>query len=109
MGGWRSLLPAVAAGALVLVVGTLPFSLGWIGGGDVKLVAACACALEWTQVVPLLLYTALAGGLLALVLFALRRMGRFSGPAEMPYAVAIAAGVLWLGLASTVLPAVRIL
>ena len=108
MGGWRSLLVAVAVGALVLVVGTLPFSLGWIGGGDVKLVAACACALEWTQVVPLLIYTALAGGLLALVLFALRRLGKLSGPVEMPYAVAIAAGVAWLGLESTVLPALRI-
>ena len=96
------------AGALVLIVGTLPFSLGWIGGGDVKLVAACACALDWTQIVPLLLYTALAGGAVALALFALRRFGKHTGPFEMPYAVAIAAGVAWLSLASTVLPVLRI-
>lgn len=100
---------AVSAGLAVLVLGTLPFGMGWIGGGDVKLVAACACALEWWQILPLFVYTALAGGALGLVVIALRRSGKLRSPAELPYAVAIAAGVGWLTLGSTLVPSIRIL
>lgn len=106
--GWRELLLAAAAGALVLVVGTLPFSLGWVGGGDVKLFAACACTLAWSQIVPLLLYTALLGGAVALVALVMRRFGRATTK-TVPFAVAMAGGVVWLALGSTLVPAIRIL
>ena len=101
------MLWALAAGLIVLFAGTIPFGLGWIGGGDVKLVAACACTLAWTQIVPLLVYTALVGGAVALVALLLRRFGRVSSP-KVPYAVAIAGGVAWLALGSTLFPSIRI-
>jgi prepilin peptidase CpaA len=53
------------AGVLLFVLGYGLFSLGMIGGGDAKLVAAAALWVGWTALPHFLLYTALAGGLLA--------------------------------------------
>lgn len=94
---------------LVLAAGTLPFGWGWIGGGDVKLLAACALVLGFAQLVPFALYTALAGGAMALAAILLRRLARQTEPVKLPYAVAIAGGAAWLGLAATIVPTMRIL
>jgi prepilin peptidase CpaA len=128
--GWRVFLLALLAGILVLAIGTLPFGLGLIGGGDVKLLAACGCALGLSRVLPLVVYTAILGGVLALIAAIgagqLRRtfvrVGRLVAPAlslgsapetaaplRLPYAVAIAGGVSWLFLGETLLPALKIL
>jgi prepilin peptidase CpaA len=45
----------------------LPFALGGLGAGDVKLVAALGAWLGWQDTVWLGLYTGAAGGLLAIV------------------------------------------
>jgi prepilin peptidase CpaA len=94
----------LGAAATVLVAGIILFSLGMIGGGDVKLLAACGC---WTgfAVLPLFLITvALAGGALAIVLLLLRlavskrvsessSLARLLGRSrDVPYGVAIAVG-----------------
>jgi prepilin peptidase CpaA len=94
----------LGAGATVLVSGIILFSLGVIGGGDVKLLAACGC---WTgfATLPLFLITvALAGGILAIVLLLLRLgiskhvpeaspLARLMGRNhDVPYGVAIAVG-----------------
>ncbi len=109
------------AGAIVFAVCTLVWRFGWLGGGDVKLLAAAA-VFEPPPVVPeLVLYTSLAGGILALLylvagrlvpapasarphamlsriarceLWRLRRRG------PLPYAAAIAAG----GICATLSP-----
>jgi prepilin peptidase CpaA len=107
-GGWRLALSAVAAGILVLIVGTLPFSLGAIGGGDVKLLSACACVFGLVQLLPLGIYTALLGGVVAVVILALRRFARLDVNVRVPYAVAIAGAVGWLALANTVLPKLKL-
>src|SRR5579875_269876 len=59
---------AVAAAmiACVLLVGTIAFSRGWFGGGDVKLIAAGCSGLVPAHAADFLLYTALCGGVLAL-------------------------------------------
>lgn len=98
----------MAVGAAALVIGMVMFALRWIGGGDAKLAAAAALWLGWPAALPFLLYAAVAGGVLAVVLLALRsaalRPAVLSGPkwvirlAEpgegVPYGVALAVGAL---------------
>ncbi|HEY1976096.1 MAG TPA: prepilin peptidase [Candidatus Baltobacteraceae bacterium] len=107
-GGWRPALSAVVAGVVVLIVGTLPFSLKAIGGGDVKLLASCAIVFGLTQVLPLAVYTALVGGVLAIVMIALRRFAKLDDTVRVPYAVAIAGAVGWIALAETLLPKLKL-
>ena len=99
----------LAVGAGALFAGMVMFALRWIGGGDAKLFAASGLWLGIAGIGPFLLATALAGGLLALFLVALRagparaylpvgpnwveRLRAPDGPA--PYGVAIAAGALF--------------
>jgi prepilin peptidase CpaA len=52
----------LASGILIL-----PFALGWMGGGDVKFLGALGAILGVTWVPHLFFYSALLGGLLALV------------------------------------------
>ena len=107
-GGWRLALSAVVAGILVLIVGTLPFSMGILGGGDVKLLAACGCVFGLVQLLPLVVYTALIGGVIGVLVMVLRRLGRLEDGFRLPYALAIAGGVLWLTLSLSVVPKLKI-
>jgi prepilin peptidase CpaA len=127
LGGWRGLASSLIAGLLLLILGTLPFGLGLIGGGDIKLLAACGSVFGLSAVLPLVLYTAIMGGVLALVVAAATgemravlarvrhvvapHLGSGPGPLtkrlRLPYAVAIAAGVAWMLLGNTALPALR--
>jgi prepilin peptidase CpaA len=98
----------MAVGFGGLVAGMIMFALGWIGGGDAKLLAGVALWLGLPAVAPFLLITALAGGALALFLFNIRgNIGRALIPAgppwierlrdpkgDAPYGVAIAVGAL---------------
>ena len=92
----------IAAPALVFAVGLLLFARGLMGGGDIKLLTALAAWTGFQGLLPLLLGISLAGGALALVLLAARRLlaGRpaprvFAADAPIPYAVAILGGTLW--------------
>ena len=97
----------VAAGFLALLAGMVLFALGWIGGGDAKLLSACCLWFGWPGGRDFLLDTALAGGGFALFLIAARNQmvrafvpfsgwaGRLTTPGEpAPYGVAIALGAL---------------
>ena len=107
--GIQAALLATGTGALVLVVLLLPWSRRMLGGGDVKLAAACAIWMGWERLPTFLLATALAGGLVAVTtaILALRRtvaLGVDKGAppsgvarvraAKVPYSVAIAAGAV---------------
>ena len=61
------------AGGVVLVVAFSFFAFGWIGGGDAKLAAVTAPWLGWSLLLPYLVYSALLGGALTLVILGLRR------------------------------------
>jgi prepilin peptidase CpaA len=75
LGGWRQ-LGAAAAGGLVCGFTFLVFHLaGGMGGGDVKLITAVGCAAGLSLAGHELLWTSLAGGIIA-VAFATYR-GRF--------------------------------
>ncbi|MBS0362060.1 MAG: prepilin peptidase [Proteobacteria bacterium] len=98
----------VAAFGVALVAGMAMFAFRWIGGGDAKLFAAVAPWIGLAPSLTYLFYTALAGGLLAVTLLALRsapaRAVLRAGPpwferliapgAAVPYGVAIAVGAL---------------
>ena len=114
--GWLALATSLAAAALLFLVLLFCHARGFLGGGDVKLLTALALGLpplgSWNLVVA----TALAGGVLALIYLALHRVpaARLSLPPRaganalrrvlaveswrirsrgpMPYGVAIAIG-----------------
>jgi prepilin peptidase CpaA len=96
---WMNLVSFVA----VLALGTGLFSLGWLGGGDVKLLAALALWFDWHGLVWLVAFTFIAGFFLVFVLYGFRRMVPkdvrqrsslpiFAKKGPIPYGVAIALG-----------------
>lgn len=105
--GWQALASHVGAGVLMLAVGIGMFAMGWLGGGDAKLLAAAALWLGFEHLVAYLLVAGIAGGLLAIVIllyrsilpplwlarqgWALRLHGARTG---IPYGIALAAAGL---------------
>lgn len=73
--------------ALGFVLGAVLFWLGGVGGGDVKLIAGLGACLGPSSLLGMLLWVALAGGILSVV--ALVR-----GQREVAYVPAIAIGLL---------------
>ena len=128
--GWTSLAVAIAALCGVTFVGFLAFNFGWLGGGDVKLLAAAAAAFGFPDALSFLLYTAIGGGVLAIV-FAVAT-GRFApvmrsvvlilrpfafkgtapvpprNPIMLPYGCAIAFGAVLVALSHTTAPFLRL-
>jgi len=109
----------------LLIAGTVPFSRGWIGGGDVKLIAAGAVCAGWPGLVSLLLITSVAGGALALIELARARRLQFAlmqlataayvgslgrgvllepERRKLPYALAVLTGALYLLASETIAP-----
>ena len=68
----------------------MPFALGGLGGGDVKLLGALGAWLGVTNVVWLALYTGVAGGVLALVVALWRGLSRAGGDERLPAVDALA-------------------
>lgn len=112
---------ALAAMMLAFALGSLAFSAGWFGGGDVKLVAVCCGLVGFNGAMWLVLDVFVAGALLVIVsaaargrLFALVRSTAAVathrlqpvGGHTVPYAVAIAAGS-FVYVFSTIAPALR--
>ncbi len=69
-GGFADLGSGLAGAALGLAIMLVPFSLRWIGGGDVKLIAAAGAWLGPVGVVKMIVLGLAGGGLLALVILA---------------------------------------
>lgn len=109
---------AGAAALLFLILAVLP--RGVLGGGDIKLLAAAALGQSPVDLTRLVAITALAGGMLAVLHLALRRLPcparpRAGAPllrrvyaverwrilrhAPLPYGIAIACGCTWTMLA----------
>ena len=95
---WQNLALLVAA----LVVGTPLFGRGILGGGDVKLLAATFAWFNLSAAPTVLMAVALSGGVLALLVIALRSFNWSDKTRQravvlqrrggIPYGVAIAAG-----------------
>lgn len=97
----------VLSAVLVLAVGFVFFALRWIGGGDAKLAAATTLWLGFGLTLPYLVYSAVLGGLLTLLILALRGLPltpflaryqwleRLHNPKSgVPYGIALAAAGL---------------
>jgi prepilin peptidase CpaA len=96
---WQNLVVFLA----LLAGGTLLFSTGKFGGGDVKLLAALGLWVDFRGALALLIGVSLAGGLLALLILAARmfaseaaakRVIVLKAGAGIPYGVAIAIGAI---------------
>jgi prepilin peptidase CpaA len=102
--GPRAALLGFAASAVLLALVTVPWSLRLIGGGDVKLAAACGAWLGFGRMPAFLLATALAGGVVTLAALAwswgaLASASPGGSPESaskirVPYSMAIGAGTL---------------
>ena len=60
--------------SVVLLITFAMFAPGWIGGGDAKLAAATTLWMGFGLTLPYLVYTALLGGVLTLLILGLRRL-----------------------------------
>lgn len=86
---------------VLLLVGTLLFATGKVGGGDVKLLAALGLWFSLAGGVRLVAAVFVAGGVLALLFILARvvrggRVGRANRGASIPYGLAIVAGALFV-------------
>jgi prepilin peptidase CpaA len=105
-GLWQNLLLFAA----ILGIGTLLFVHGWMGGGDIKLLAACSLWFDLDQGWKMLVAVAIAGGLETLLIMLLRalpwpsstrrRLPVLRREEDIPYGLAIVAGVALIGLAA---------
>jgi prepilin peptidase CpaA len=73
LGGWRQSVGAAAGGLICGVIFFIFYLAGGMGAGDVKLITAAGCIAGLPLVGHLLLWTALAGGLMAIGLALCRR------------------------------------
>lgn len=69
-----SLINHLAVGLAALIVGVAIYALGWMAGGDVKLISAAAVWAGPSLVAPFLLVMAALGGLLGLAVLIIRRL-----------------------------------
>lgn len=97
--GWRGVPTAAAGAAAGFGVFLIFYLLGGMGGGDVKLMAGLGSLLGAGRMVEAALWTAAAGGLMAVGYLGFRALRRKPGPdaESIPYAPAIAIGA-WLSL-----------
>ncbi len=103
---WAQIGLHAGVGVLVFLAGFALFSIGVLGGGDVKVIAAVSVWTGVSALSPFAFWTTAAGGVLALALLLARRLAapgpsrpaflnRLLDPARgIPYAVAIAAGAI---------------
>ena len=78
--------------AALLTCGTLMFSAGKIGGGDVKLFASLGLWVNISAGIWLLSFSLLAGGVLAVIYIAVRHFRGGAKSKGIPYGLAIVAG-----------------
>ncbi len=70
------------------------FAAGWMGGGDVKMIAAISLWLPLGSLVDMLMVMAVLGGAITVLMMIDQRRRRAFGTIEVPYGVAIAAAAL---------------
>jgi prepilin peptidase CpaA len=96
MGG-PDILTHIGAGALVLALAFGCFAMGWVGGGDAKVVASAALWFGFAHLMDYLLYASIFGGALTLLLLQFRQF-------PLPYALTGQAWLLKLHAKETGIP-----
>ncbi len=98
--GWRGLLPALLGATGGFLIFLVFYLLGGMGGGDVKLMAGLGAIIGTEHLVEASLFTAIIGAVVACLTLAgaallkVAGKGRGERPKAIPYAPAIALGVL---------------
>jgi prepilin peptidase CpaA len=87
------IMPDMAAQVLIAVVVLVlfygAFAMGWMGGGDVKLIAALALWLPVGSFMSMLIVMSIAGGAVTMAMMIERAIRKQRGAIEVPYGVAI--------------------
>ncbi|WCT72148.1 prepilin peptidase [Sphingomonas naphthae] len=84
----------LAIGLGVFAFFTLLFTLNLIGGGDVKLLGALGLWLPLQQMATMLVWMAMLGGILSIVMLVAHRIRKGTLAPEVPYGVAIVVATL---------------
>lgn len=93
---WPDMALQAALGVAVFAVFAGLFAMGWMGGGDVKLLGALALWLPLVPLMRMLFAMSLLGGVLTVVVVAVHRARKIKTSPEVPYGVAIASAGLWV-------------
>lgn len=96
MAVWPDMALQLGLGIAVFAIFAGLFAMGWMGGGDVKLLGALALWLPVIPFIKLLVIMSLLGGVLTLIVLAVHRIRKLSARPEIPYGVAIAIAGLWV-------------
>lgn len=103
-------LMALAGMAIVFAIGYGVFHMGWMGGGDIKLIIVCSLWTGWAHLLDFIFLFALLGGVLSVAVWGARKLEPFVLTPEkmaklprilrdkepVPYGLAIAAAFLLL-------------
>jgi len=90
---WQNFVLAIG----ILIVGTAAFAAGWLGGGDVKLLAAIGFWLDLRAATALIASVFVAGGLIASIYIVVRLIrGRKGRSRAIPYGLAVVAGAVFV-------------
>jgi prepilin peptidase CpaA len=73
LGGWRESATAALSALLCGFIFLIFYLAGGMGAGDVKLIAAVGCLAGFSRIAPLLVFTGLAGGVMAIAMALARR------------------------------------
>ncbi|WP_267395217.1 MULTISPECIES: prepilin peptidase [unclassified Sphingomonas] len=92
--GWADIGVQLIVATLVFAIFCGCFAMGWMGGGDVKLIAALALWLPLGGLIQMLMVMSIAGGAITLLMLIERTLRKKQGQLEIPYGVAIAAAAL---------------
>lgn len=98
---------AVLGMVIVFAAGYVIFAMKWMGGGDIKLLTACALWVGFTHLLEFIFLVAVLGGVLSVLVWGLRKLllyfpVKYTIPRilrdgePVPYGVAIAIGFLWM-------------
>jgi prepilin peptidase CpaA len=90
--GWMGIADWISGGALLLALFLIPYAMGILGGGDVKLMATIGCFLGPTAALWNGLLCAISGGVLSIMILFFLPWGRTVS--RIPYGVSIALGTL---------------
>jgi prepilin peptidase CpaA len=94
--GFLDVTAQLGLAACVALLFAFLFYLGWMGGGDVKLLGALALWLPLAAMAKLLVIMAIAGGIISFAMLVRHRVRKGEGQPQVPYGVAIAFGGIWL-------------
>jgi prepilin peptidase CpaA len=93
---WPDMAVQLGVALGVFVLFALLFNFGFMGGGDVKMIAALALWLPAGAILKLLLIMSIAGGILTLAMLVRSRLAKSESRIQVPYGVAIAFAGLWV-------------